>query len=137
MPDLADLLNQAIGTVHTRGGVLAPTGRLSQQPGQLVHTPQWAPAPAEHPAYHALRTALSRAAAIGRTLAAAVDVLRRPGLADIRSAHRQASTPTPSPARLAGQWYPQPDGIAETTVPSASVVTRPSGQQQPSRGRAR
>jgi hypothetical protein len=137
MPDLADLLHQAIGTVHAHGGVLAATGRLSPWAGRLVRAPEWTPAPAEHRSYRALGQALSAAAAHGRGLAAAVGVRPRLGLEDARTARRQASAPPPGPARLAGQWYPQPDGMAEPTVPSATAVARSSGQQRPDRGLAR
>lgn len=121
MPGLADLLHHAISTVHARGGVLAATGRLTPQPGRLVHTPQWQPAPTGHRSYRALCNALTRAAKHGRELAAATGITPRPGLEHARTARRQAYAPPTRPARLAGQWYPQQDDMAEPTPPTTAV----------------
>jgi hypothetical protein len=137
MPDLADLLQQAIATVHARGGVVAATGRLSRSSQHLIRVPEWKPAPANHRSYRALGKALGNAATHGRALAAAVGVPPRPGLRDARTARQQASAAPLSPARLAGQWYPQQDGLAEPTVPAASGAARPVGQRWPDRGLAR
>jgi len=137
MPDLTDLLLKAIGTVQARGGVLAGTGRLNPRSSHLVHATEWKQVPAEHRSYRALRTALTAAATQARELAAAVGVRPRTGLDDARTARRQDYALPPKPARLAGQWYPEPDGMAESTVPSSTGVARPSGQPRPGRGRAR
>jgi len=137
IPDLTDLLHQAIGTVQARGGVLAATGRLNPRSSHLVHAVEWKQVPADHRSYRAVRAALAAAATEARELSAAVGVRARPGLDDARIARRQEYAPPPKPARLTGQWYPQSDGMAESIAPSSTSVARPSGQPRPGRGRAR
>lgn len=111
MPDLADLLHQAVDASRARGGVLAMTSRTSSQPLQ------WRPVPTEHRSYRALIKALTNAAKHSRDLAAAVGIQPRPGLDAARVAHRQAHALPPKPAQLAAQWYPQQGGVAEPTPP--------------------
>jgi hypothetical protein len=125
MPDLADQLHEALWGIHGRGGVLAPTGRLIRQPGQLVRATQWSPVPTWHPAYVALLRNLRKAATESRAFAAAAGVGERPGLRAAVAARGQAPT---NPARLAGQWYPQG---AETDGPGHQAPTSRSHPAQP------
>lgn len=80
--------------------------------------------------------ALDNAATLARELATVVGVAPRPGLDAARLAHGQAA-PTPPPARLAGQWYPRPAGIAEPTIPSTTVPAQPVVPPRPDRRLAR
>ncbi|GLI00928.1 hypothetical protein [Phytohabitans aurantiacus] len=127
MPDLADLLHQAVDVSRARGGVLAMTVQVG---ARSVH---WRPALAEHRSYRALAKALANAAKHGRVLAAVVGVQPRPGLEAARTAHRAASALPAKPAELAGQWYPQQAGMAEPTAPAG----RPRSPGTPGQGRTR
>jgi hypothetical protein len=133
LPDLAELLHEAIGTSRTHGNVLAPITTPPATPGHQTHSPQWTSVTASHAGYKALRAALRRAAANTRELADVLSVVPRPGLADIHPAQRVA----PTAAGLAASWYPQPDGVAEVTPPAASTDGRPRHTRPATRGRAR
>ena len=133
MPDLANLLRQAIAAVHARGGVLAATGRLNPRSASLVHHPEWVPAPHDHRSYRALHKALTNSAARGLELVTAVGVAPHPGHDPAR---RHATTPI-SAAQLARAWYPQAGGIAEHALEPARGSMRSAASRAPDRRRTR
>jgi hypothetical protein len=136
LPDLADLLHDAINTARDRGSVLAPTGQLNQRPGNLIHRPQWGPVPPDHPTYRSLLTGLRGAAANGRAFATAIGAQPRSGLADVR--RKRPSVPAAS--RLASQWYPQQSStqpIAPIRVSQRASDPRRPGRVLPSADQAR
>ncbi|SNT65691.1 hypothetical protein SAMN05421812_12534 [Asanoa hainanensis] len=102
MPDLADQLHDATLRAHGRGGVLTEARRLIRRPGQLIRATHWVTAPPEHPVFTELLGGLRAAGTATRALAARADVAERPGV----GAAAALGAPM-SPAKLAGQWYPQ------------------------------
>jgi len=128
LPDLADLLHDAINVVRDRGGVLAPTGQLNQRPGKLIRLPDWGPVPPDDATYRSLLTGLRRAAANGRAFATAIGAESRPGLADVRRKHPSV----PAASRLAWQWYPQ-QSSTQPIAPTRINSERASDPRQPGR----